>query len=61
VDEFAVLFMDLFQGGSETTGGFMEWIILFMILNPQKQKKLQEEIDSILPNMKPCTLEDMDK
>jgi len=40
--------MDLFLAGSETTSNTMEFAILYMILNPDVQKRVQAEIDSIV-------------
>jgi len=55
-DNFAVMLMDLFQGGSETTSALIEWIVLYLARDPEKQRKLHEEIDRVLPNMERCSL-----
>jgi len=60
-ENLAILYLDLFQGGSETTGALVEWIILFMALNPEKQSKLQAEIDTVLPKMLPCSMDHRDR
>jgi cytochrome P450 len=36
---------DLFAGGTDTTSTVLEWLILFMANNPDKQIRLQEELD----------------
>lgn len=36
------------MAGSETTSNTMEFAILYMILNPDVQAKVQEEIDAVV-------------
>ncbi|XP_078495682.1 cytochrome P450 2C25-like [Ciona intestinalis] len=40
--------MDLFQAGTETTSTTLRWAILYMVNNPNIQKKVQQEIDDVL-------------
>ena len=40
--------MDLFTAGIETTSNLLGFALIYMILNPDVQTKVQEEIDSIL-------------
>ncbi|XP_050404552.1 cytochrome P450 2D3 [Patella vulgata] len=40
--------LDLFLAGSDTTATTLDWALLFMILNPEVQKKCQEEIDDVV-------------
>jgi len=52
---FRNVLVDLFIGGSETTSTTLNWAILFMILNPEIQKKVQLELDEafgqgVIPN-----------
>ncbi|XP_078574538.1 cytochrome P450 2U1-like isoform X1 [Branchiostoma floridae x Branchiostoma japonicum] len=47
-----VLF-DLFIAGAETTSTTLYWAFLYMILNPDIQTKVQEEIHSVLGHDKP--------
>ena len=47
-EQFIVVSMDLFMAGSETTSNTMEFALLYMILFPDVQKKVQEEIDSVV-------------
>jgi len=35
------IILDLFFGGSETTSNTLRWLILFMVLNPDKQVRVQ--------------------
>merc|ERR1719362_2092194 len=45
-NQLTVILSDLFLAGSETTGKSLEWACLFMLLNPEVQEKVFEEIDS---------------
>ena len=36
--------MDLFVAGSETTSTTLQWMIIYMILNPKIQKRCHQEI-----------------
>jgi cytochrome P450 len=47
-EQFIVVSMDLFMAGSETTSNTMEFALLYMILHPEVQKKVQAEIDSVV-------------
>ena len=44
---------DLFLGGAETTATSISWLLLYLALNPDKQQKFQEEIDSVLEGRLP--------
>ncbi|CAL8124686.1 unnamed protein product [Orchesella dallaii] len=48
--QLIALMSDFFIAGSETTSHTLSWCILYLILNPHVQKKLQAEIDSLVPN-----------
>jgi cytochrome P450 len=55
-EQFIVTSLDLFTAGSETTSNTLEFGILYMILNPEVQRKVQDEIESVVgfsrfPNM----------
>ena len=45
--------MDLFGAGSETTATTLSWALLYMILYPEIQKKVHDEIDEILAGKEP--------
>jgi len=47
-EQFVVVCMDLFMAGSETTSNTLEFAILYMILHPEVQEKVQTEIDSVI-------------
>ncbi len=55
-----VLF-DFFVAGSETTSTTLNWAMLYMILNPEIQKKVQEELDEVTGRSRMPTLADRDK
>ena len=59
-DALTVTAMDLFSAGSETTATTLSWAVLFMILYPEAQEKVQKEIDEVLNGREP-TLEDRNK
>ena len=52
--------MDLFSAGSETTATTLSWAILYLILYPEVQDKLYQEIDAVLQGTQP-SLEDRPK
>lgn len=39
-----IILEDLFLGGLETAGTLINWSILFMVLNPDVQNKVRQEI-----------------
>lgn len=47
-NQLMVILSDLFLAGSETTGKSMEWSCLFMLLHPDVQAKVQEELDEVV-------------
>ncbi|XP_067004255.2 methyl farnesoate epoxidase isoform X2 [Anabrus simplex] len=40
--------LDLFMAGSETTSNTMEYAILYMLLYPEVQRKIHEELDAVV-------------
>jgi cytochrome P450 len=60
-EQLILTLMDLFLGGSETVGTFLNWAILFLTLNPAVQTRIKEEINSILPLNQPITLEHINR
>ena len=48
--------VDLFTAGAETTSTTLTWTLISLILNPEIQKKVHDEIDHILGSSQP-TLE----
>ncbi|XP_066298812.1 cytochrome P450 2U1-like [Branchiostoma lanceolatum] len=53
-DEYTecVLF-DMFVAGTETTSTTLYWVFLYLVLNPDIQRKVQEEIHSVLGHDQP--------
>ena len=45
---FFVSLQDLFIAGSETTSATLSTAILYMILHPEEQEKVQKEIDQVI-------------
>merc|ERR1719483_650733 len=56
--QLAIIAMDLFAAGSETTSTTLRWAILYMVLSPEVQTKCKEEIDK-LDKFENPNLEDM--
>ena len=48
--------VDLFTAGAETTSTTLTWTLISLILNPEIQKKVHDEIDHVLGSSQP-TLE----
>ncbi|NXL63429.1 CP2DH protein, partial [Chordeiles acutipennis] len=49
---------DLFTAGSETTSTTLRWAILYMLLHPEIQSKVQAEIDKVIGRERPATMAD---
>jgi len=60
-EDFQVVFMDLVQAGSDTTSCFMELTLLYLILYPDVQEKVAEEIKLRIPSGQDATFSDMAK
>lgn len=45
--------MDLFSAGSETTATTLAWAVNYMVLHPEVQEKVQQEIDAVLGDRAP--------
>ncbi|XP_035686681.1 cytochrome P450 2U1-like [Branchiostoma floridae] len=53
--EHAAIVYQLFVAGTDTTSTTLRWALLYMILHPDIQEKVQQEIDSVLgPNQEPA-------
>ncbi|NXU52986.1 CP2DH protein, partial [Turnix velox] len=50
--------LDLFTAGSETTSTTLRWAILYMVLHPEIQRKVQAEIDNVIGRDRSPTMED---
>ncbi|NXG13145.1 CP2DH protein, partial [Grallaria varia] len=49
---------DLFAAGSETTNTTLRWALLFMLLHPEIQSKVQAEIDNVIGRERSPTMKD---
>ncbi|NWX41370.1 CP2DH protein, partial [Steatornis caripensis] len=49
---------DLFGAGSETTSTTLRWAVLYMLLHPEIQSKVQAEIDKVIGRERTPTMED---
>ena len=56
-----MLCIDLFAAGAESTSNTIEFIIMYMLLYPDVQKKLQEELDNVLQRSRRPNLDDNNK
>ncbi|NWV20648.1 CP2DH protein, partial [Origma solitaria] len=50
--------VDLFTAGSETTSTTLRWALLYMLLHPEIQSKVQAEIDKVIGRERAPTMED---
>lgn len=50
--------VDLFTAGSETTSTTLRWALLYMLLHPEIQSKVQAEIDKVIGRERPPTMKD---
>lgn len=53
--------MDMFMAGSETTSNTLSFCFLYLILNPDIQKKAQEEIDTVVGKGRTPSIDDRPK
>ena len=43
-----MLLLDLFSAGVESVANTLDYAILYMVLNPHIQRKVQEELDNVV-------------
>lgn len=53
-----MILLDLFSAGAESVANSLDYALLYMILNPQIQKKVQEELDTVVGRSRRPTLDD---
>ncbi|XP_053177695.1 cytochrome P450 2J4-like [Scomber japonicus] len=54
----AMCSLDLFLAGTETTSTTLQWALIYLIKNPDIQKKVQAEIDSVIGQIRQPTMAD---
>lgn len=47
-EELSACMIDLLQASSESIGNTLSFVLLYVVLNPQTQDKLHEELDRVL-------------
>jgi len=57
--ETCYVMKDLLAAGSETTASSLQWATVLLANNREIQKRLQEEIDSVLIGSRPVSLDDL--
>lgn len=50
--------LDLFSAGAESVSNSLDYSLLYLILNPDIQKKVQEELDAVVGRNRRPSLED---
>lgn len=56
-----MLLVDIFLAGFTTTSTAMDFLFLCMVVNQDVQRKVQEEIDSVIPRDRLPEIEDKSK
>jgi cytochrome P450 len=54
-----MLFLDIFQAGAETSSSYLEMVMLYLVLHPDIQEKVCQEIKNVIRHQEPSH-EDMD-
>ncbi|XP_021919684.1 methyl farnesoate epoxidase-like [Zootermopsis nevadensis] len=57
-DGLIMILLDLFSAGAESVANSLDYALLYMILNPHIQKKVQEELDTVVGRSRRPTLDD---
>lgn len=60
-EQLQSMIVDLLLVGTLTVNATLNYGILFLTLNPDIQKKLQNEIDSVVPRHMVPTVDDVEK
>jgi cytochrome P450 len=51
--DFQMLFLDIFQGGAETSSTYLEMVILYLVLHQDVQEKIFQEINTVISHQEP--------
>jgi cytochrome P450 len=58
--DFQMLLLDLFQAGSDTTSTYLATVLLYLVLHPDVQEKILEEINNVISSTgEEVTVEDI--
>jgi len=60
-EQFIMVCLDLFITGFITTASSLEYLVMFMILNPEIQKRCQQEIDDVVGRSRPPSMNDNER
>ena len=60
-DQLVMILVDLFLAGCTTTGTTLDFLFLSMVVHQDVQRKLQKEIDSVIPSNRLPDLDDRSK
>lgn len=60
-EQLIISCMDMFMAGSETTSNTLSFGFLYLMLDPEIQRKAQEEIDSVIGKERSPSLDDRPK
>ncbi|XP_044278275.1 cytochrome P450 2D14-like [Varanus komodoensis] len=53
-----LIVIDLFGAGTETTSSTILWGMIYMVFHPEVQKRVQEEIDTVIGKLRSPVMED---
>jgi cytochrome P450 len=57
-DGLVMLLLDLFSAGVESIANTLDYAMLYMVLNPHIQRKVQEELDAVVERSRRTTDDD---
>jgi cytochrome P450 len=57
-DGLVTILLDLFSAGAESVANSLDYCILYLILNPHIQKKVQDELDAVVGRSRRPSLDD---
>jgi hypothetical protein len=57
-DGLVTILLDLFSAGAESVANSLDYSLLYLMLNPHIQKKVQEELDAVVGRSRRPSLDD---